>query len=337
MKGSQLRLVVGSSLCLASVPTLAFASSHSSLVKRLSTEEPNSSGNGFTPTDFIPQHPSSKTLPQSQHLYQLRWRMKQAGLQSASTSNGMWIGGEAYLLTNLHVQRRPTAPKVRLRYVTVQSGDTLWGISRRYKVPLSSLEQWNHLSVDSILQTGQRIQMFSPPGGSSSRSVQQTPSPSLQTMSVKATVQTPSSLSRSKSSISSRSESTVANMAGGVFGMQIVRYAERFLGVPYRWAGGSPSTGFDCSGLVQFVFAHFGVSVARSSYAQFQTGSVVYRSNLLPGDLVFFDTDGPGASHVGIYVGNQQFISASGTAVSKSSLNQPYWADHYLGARRFRA
>ena len=114
------------------------------------------------------------------------------------------------------------------------------------------------------------------------------------------------------------------------FGRRVVGYAKRFVGVPYVWGGSSPH-GFDCSGFVRYVYAHFGVSLPHSSYAQFGDGHRVGRGSLRPGDLVFFD----GLGHVGLYIGNGRFIHAphSGTRVSVSTLSGWYGA-RYDGARR---
>jgi cell wall-associated NlpC family hydrolase len=121
--------------------------------------------------------------------------------------------------------------------------------------------------------------------------------------------------------------STVAppNIHGGVVGI-----AMQYLGVPYVWGGSSPR-GFDCSGLVSYVFAQIGVSVPHSSYAQFGMGTAVSISDLQPGDLVFF----AGASHVGIYIGGGQFIHAphTGDVVKISSLSG-YYSSNFAGARR---
>jgi cell wall-associated NlpC family hydrolase len=113
-------------------------------------------------------------------------------------------------------------------------------------------------------------------------------------------------------------------------GEQAVRYAKRFLGVPYRWGGSSPSSGFDCSGLVRYVFERFGVDLPHSSYADFGLGRRVPRESLRPGDLVFFD----GIGHVGMYVGGGRFIHSphSGTPVQISSLHS--YGSSYDGARR---
>jgi len=106
--------------------------------------------------------------------------------------------------------------------------------------------------------------------------------------------------------------------------------AMRYLGVPYVWGGASPA-GFDCSGLVMYVFAQLGVSLPHYTGAQWNMGVPVARGDLQPGDLVFFD----GLGHVGIYIGGGQFIHAphTGTVVQISSLSG-WYAATYVGARR---
>jgi cell wall-associated NlpC family hydrolase len=119
-----------------------------------------------------------------------------------------------------------------------------------------------------------------------------------------------------------------------VFGERVVRYARRLLGVPYVYGGSSPSSGFDCSGFVRFVYQRFGVSLPHSSYADFDLGRSVSRSALQPGDLVFFH----GLGHVGLYIGGGRFIHAphTGTSVEVDSLNG-WYAGVYDGARRLVA
>ena len=118
------------------------------------------------------------------------------------------------------------------------------------------------------------------------------------------------------------------------FGTRVVDYARRFRGVRYVYGGSSPRTGFDCSGFVRYVYAHFGLTLAHSSYAQFDRGRRVSRGSLRPGDLVFFD----GLGHVGIYIGNGRFIHAphSGTRVRIETL-AGWYGSRFVGARRLRS
>ena len=115
---------------------------------------------------------------------------------------------------------------------------------------------------------------------------------------------------------------------------RIVANALQYLGVPYVWGGTSPY-GFDCSGFVQYVFATAGVGLPRMADEQFEVGTPVSRHNLRPGDMVFFSTYEPGASHVGIYIGNGNFVHASSVSdVTITPLNKEYYVETYLGARR---
>ena len=125
---------------------------------------------------------------------------------------------------------------------------------------------------------------------------------------------------------------------GGNYGKKdvtrLLNIAMRFGGVPYVWGGETPA-GFDCSGFVQYVFRQIGVNLPRTADVQYELGRKVLQSELQPGDLVFFETYEPGASHDGIYVGDGKFIAAnSGTGVAVVSLGDPYWSSRYLGARR---
>ena len=120
-------------------------------------------------------------------------------------------------------------------------------------------------------------------------------------------------------------------------GAQIVSTAKQYLGIPYKYGGSSPSTGFDCSGFVYYVLKSLGYSPYRTTSTQYQMGTYVAKSDLQPGDLVFFQgTYKAGISHVGIYVGDGKFIHApsTGKLVSYADLNSAYYTNHYYGARR---
>lgn len=115
---------------------------------------------------------------------------------------------------------------------------------------------------------------------------------------------------------------------------RITQTSFRYVGVPYRFGGTSPS-GFDCSGFVQFVYGNSGVSLPRTADQQFEVGQPVSYQRLQPGDLVFFSTYAPGPSHSGIYLGDGKFISStSSRGVVVDSLGSGYWGARYIGARR---
>ncbi len=117
----------------------------------------------------------------------------------------------------------------------------------------------------------------------------------------------------------------------------IIDYAKRYMGVRYVW-GGSTTRGFDCSGYVKYVYNHFGISLNRNSAAQAKNGSYIKKANLLPGDLVFFDTNGGHnkINHVGIYIGSGKMIhsSSSHKGVVISNINSGFYAKSYMTARR---
>ena len=116
---------------------------------------------------------------------------------------------------------------------------------------------------------------------------------------------------------------------------QIVDYALGYLGYPYVYATAGPDS-FDCSGFTSYVYKHFGYSLHRSSRDQLKDGKAVQKADLLPGDLLLFSREGDVVTHVGLYIGNGEFIhaSTSTTGVIISDLYSDYYVQHYYAARR---
>lgn len=118
----------------------------------------------------------------------------------------------------------------------------------------------------------------------------------------------------------------------------LIALAMKLRDTRYVRGGRSPSTGFDCSGFVRYVFAHaIGLDLPANSAAQFLAGLKVKRADMQPGDLVFFRTRGKQrVSHVGIYIDNGRFIHSpsAGKSVEVSSLDEGYWSKRFIGARR---
>jgi cell wall-associated NlpC family hydrolase len=129
----------------------------------------------------------------------------------------------------------------------------------------------------------------------------------------------------------------VASDASSPLARELALNALSHVGTPYVAGGNSPDRGFDCSGLVQYVFGRgAGVALPRTAEQMSTVGTPVKRSDLRPGDLVFFNTLRRPFSHVGIYVGNQRFIHAptSGGVVEIVDLRRAYWQTRFNGARR---
>ena len=117
----------------------------------------------------------------------------------------------------------------------------------------------------------------------------------------------------------------------------LAAFAMTLRDIRYRRGGRDPATGFDCSGFVQYVFAHsLGIDLPDVSQEQFQTGRKIARTQLQTGDLVFFHTRGKSVSHVGIYLDGGRFIHSpsTGKRVRVDALSDPYWAKRFIGAKR---
>jgi len=123
-----------------------------------------------------------------------------------------------------------------------------------------------------------------------------------------------------------------------ILGQEIVDYGRQFIGTPYIWGGNDLKRGVDCSGLTKEIYKTFDIDISRVSYLQVRDGKRIPKSELMPGDLVFFDTSGKNRgniSHVGIYAGANRFLHADGTrGVMISSLSSPYYKRNYVAGAR---
>lgn len=183
----------------------------------------------------------------------------------------------------------------------VKAGDTLTKISKIYGVTISDLKAWNSLKSD-IIYVGQSL-----------------------TINGKKRTSEKSSVETNKSTSTSDVDYDVN---------KVISIARSLVGTPYVW-GGSSLSGFDCSGFVYYVYKQAGMDLNRLSAAGYYDRSY-YVENPLPGDLIFFEnTYKKGISDVGIYLGNNQFISSASKSVSIKSLDNPYWKSHFDSFKRF--
>ena len=127
-----------------------------------------------------------------------------------------------------------------------------------------------------------------------------------------------------------------ATSSSAVFGKEITHSAKQHIGLPYIWGGENPNRGFDCSGLVKFTFQEFNVNLPHRADLQYNYGRKISRKHLQAGDIVFFRSGGYPIGHVGIYVGNQEFIHAPrrGKPIQVSPLNKGWYKNRFVGATR---
>lgn len=211
-------------------------------------------------------------------------------------------------------------------FYSVRDGDTLASIAKDRGIDESGIRQANPNLVGSGVQPGQ-VLILPEAGESLDRAPAQGRVLTNADVAAEAKAQ-----SAKRKTMASRTGRLASRGLVGLHG--IISTAVRFMGVPYRWAG-TTASGFDCSGFTQRVFHINGVSLPRIASDQYWKGRQVAREHLSIGDLVFFSTYGPGATHVGIYMGGGNFIHASSShGVTISSLGDSYWAKRYFGASR---
>lgn len=190
----------------------------------------------------------------------------------------------------------------------VRQGDSLWSIARRFGMTVKELQAVNGLSSDR-LQVGTRLKVRAGASSATSGKVSPTRPPA-----------------------SAPSRALDSNLA---LARDIINTGMQYLGTRYRSGGASPA-GFDCSGFVMHVFSKHSISLPHSSRSQAGLGTSVQRSDLQPGDLVFFTTGGSTRiNHVGIYTGDGKFIhSSSNRGIVITGMGETYYANCYVGARR---
>lgn len=186
----------------------------------------------------------------------------------------------------------PSTPNTNQSTYIVQSGDSLWLIASKHQLSVAQLKNMNNLTTD-VIRPGQVLKV-------------------------------------SSSNSSAGGNQTSNNQKSQV--NKLIKEAKKHIGVPYTWGGNSPSSGFDCSGFLKYVFNQIGVSIPRTVETIWQATTSV--SSPQPGDIVFFETYKKGPSHAGIYLGNNQFIHAgTSTGVTIADMSSSYWKPKYLGAK----
>ncbi|GKV64919.1 MULTISPECIES: C40 family peptidase [unclassified Sporosarcina] len=205
---------------------------------------------------------------------------------------------------------------------TVQPGDTLWKVANQHKLTVNELKSLNALATDSI-KANQKLIVENKAANaktvSSINSLHSGKAPS---------VDKPVASTKPSAGTNTAAPSTALSN-------KIVNKAMPLQGIPYVWAGVTPS-GFDCSGFIYYVFNQAGVKVPRLDTIGMHDRSIFIKDPV-EGDLLFFEnTYRPGISHIGINLGNGKFIHAGNNGIEISSVESPYWNQRFLGYKRFK-
>ncbi|MEH7125939.1 LysM peptidoglycan-binding domain-containing protein [Bacillus sp. JJ1773] len=231
-------------------------------------------------------------------------------------------------------------------YYIVKSGDTLWGIANSNKLTIDALKSLNNLN-SNFVYPGQKLLVkpaqpappFDRPDSINTYTVQNGDSlwkiatennlSVTQLMSMNSlnsnVIYVGQKLTVQQATATQIKESEVSKVDA------LIAEAKKYIGVPYVWGGSSPA-GFDCSGYLNYVFNHAGISIPRTVLTIWNATKSVSSPDI--GDIVFFNTSSAGPSHAGIYLGNNKFIhSGSSTGVTISDMTLTYWKTRYLGAK----
>ncbi len=263
------------------------------------------------------------------------------------------VGQKLKIKSGTSASKSTTKKSTATSTYTVKRGDTLSGIGKKYGVSYKTLMSWNNLKSTSI-RVGQKLKVKGSTYTSKSTSKKSTTTSTytvkrgdtlsgigkkygvsyktlmswnhLKSTNIRVGQKLKVKGSTKKVSNSVSTSSSNSNLS------KVVSIALSQQGVPYVFGGSTPS-GFDCSGLIYYAYRNAGISVPRTNAAGFYSMSSATSSPKV-GDLVFFkNTYKSGISHIGLYMGNGKFVSASGTKVQVSSVNESYWKSHFAGYR----
>ncbi|MEK3764697.1 C40 family peptidase [Solibacillus sp. FSL K6-4121] len=211
---------------------------------------------------------------------------------------------------------------------TVVKGDNLTNIAKKYNVSIVSIKQWNNLNSDAI-KVGQKLAI-----STQAKKDQAVEAPTAANVEAEINFkQTADEAIEKQLSRELALPSTVSHHTEALY-THAIAIANGTIGTPYKY-GGTTIEGFDCSGFVNFVFNSVGIQMDRKSSLMYFEQDTTKVAQPVPGDLVFFkNTFIPTISHMGIYLGNDEFIHAGSKGITISNVNEKYWSERFVAYKR---
>jgi peptidoglycan DL-endopeptidase LytE len=245
-------------------------------------------------------------------------------------------GDRIYIAQHLVVASTPSKHKVTAisvveekeqkpsSYIVVK-GDNLTKIAKKYNITVASLMEWNNLKSDAI-KIGQKLAIHLV------EVIDEAPTATA----VEAVItfkETADAAIEKQLNNEKTAAATVSKASASIY-TQAIEIAQEAIGIPYKY-GGNTLEGFDCSGFVSYVYNNAGIKLERKSSLQYFEQDTVKVEKPVPGDIVFFkNTFIPTISHMGIYIGNDQFIHAGSKGITISNVNEKYWAERFVAYKR---
>lgn len=231
------------------------------------------------------------------------------------------------------VTQKPNDGALNAQTYKVQKGDNLTKIAKKYNVTVAQLKEWNKLKTDAI-HIGQSLTIQHGVINNNDQNVNIGPStevepPFTEQEMISADEQIANQLAKEQVITHNPTENGQAQYG------QVIALAHELVGTPYLY-GGNTVDGFDCSGFVKYVYESANMPITRKSSLQYFLQDTTVVQNPVPGDVVFFkNTYISSVSHMGIYIGNNEFIHAGSTGVEVSKLTYPYWQERFVAFKRF--